>query len=232
MMTEDTSGKETFEEFRKSFFYGARHDPNFKHIKEFSDKDGGDFFQILLQKIAAGFDSGDFSQMKDHVLEWQSKAHSEQKGFEYEDGPFTRPEKPLSESRLSLLTSTGHFIEGQDPEPFGVKNMSQEEAVSRIMEFIKEKPALSAIPKDIPVENLRVRHGGYDIKGVQADPDVALPIRRLRELEQEGIIGQLTENAYSFTGACSQKYLLKKAGPEWANLLKEQSTDVALLVPV
>ncbi|MCP4352433.1 MAG: hypothetical protein GY795_43795 [Desulfobacterales bacterium] len=231
-MTEDTGRQETFEAFKKSFFYGSRHDPNFKFIEHFSDKEAGDFFQILLQKISQGFDSHDFSQTAEHVLAWQAKAYSHQKGFEYTEGPFTRPEKPVSESRVALLTSTGHFAEGDDPEPLGVKNMSQEEAVNRVMEFIKEKPKLSAIPKDIPVENLRVRHGGYDISGVQADPDVAFPIRQLRELEKEGIIGQLAENAYSFVGACSQMHLLKKSGPEWTGLFKEQATDAALLVPV
>ncbi|MGO1469365.1 MULTISPECIES: hypothetical protein [Bacillota] len=41
--------------------------------------------------------------------------------------------------------------------------MTQQEAINRIGEFIKEKPTLSFIPKDTPVDKLYVRHGGYDI---------------------------------------------------------------------
>jgi hypothetical protein len=54
----------------------------------------------------------------------------------------------------------------------------------------------------------------------------------LRELEQEGTIGELAENAYSFVGACAQTRLLKHSGPQWVGMLKQEAIDVALLVPV
>ena len=36
-MAEGTGRQETFAEFKKSFFYGSRHNPNFKFIKDFSE---------------------------------------------------------------------------------------------------------------------------------------------------------------------------------------------------
>ena len=54
--------------------------------------------------------------------------------------------------------------------------MTQEEASDRIGEFLKAEPSLSAIPFETPEENLRVRHGGYDIRSAQADPNVVFPI--------------------------------------------------------
>jgi hypothetical protein len=131
-----------------------------------------------------------------------------------------------------LIASTGHFAAGKDPKPFGVEDMTQEEAAKRINDFLKAEPTLMAIPVDIPRDQLRVRHGGYDIRGVQADPNVALPLDHLQALEEESLIGELLPNAYSFVGAASQLRILNHAGPKWVNLLKDQDVDVAMLVPV
>jgi hypothetical protein len=123
-------------------------------------------------------------------------------------------------------------VAGHDPEPFGVKEMTQEEAITRIGDFLKAAPDLSPIPFDTPEDELRVRHAGYDIRGVQADPAVALPLVPLRELQQEGTIGSLTDAAYSFVGATAQTRLLTQNGPEWVEMLRQQDVDAALLVPV
>ena len=121
---------------------------------------------------------------------------------------------------------------GEDPEPFGVKDMTQDEAVRRIDDFLKAEPTLTAIPMDTPQDELRVRHGGYDIRGVQADPNVAFPVDRLREFTDQGLIGKLLSNAYSFVGAAAQFRIINHAGPKWVDLLKAQNVDAALLVPV
>jgi len=232
-MDNDNFEKESFEAFKKSFFYGSRTDMNFKFLANLSDEEAGEFFQDLLWKLGDAADDGNFERITDHVHDWQIRGYADEKEhFAYTEGPFTPLKKPVSESRLALLASSGHFVEGDDPEPFGVKNMTQEEAMKRIFEFLKEKPKLSHIPKNTPENKLRVRHGGYDIRGVQADPNTALPITRLLELEKDGIIGQLTPEAYSFTGACAQTRLLKQTGPEWVTLFKAQEIDAALLVPV
>jgi D-proline reductase (dithiol) PrdB len=160
------------------------------------------------------------------------KAYDRKGKWEYDQGPFTPLRKPLSESRLALITSSGHFVEGRDPEPFGVKDMTQAEAVQRIDDFLKAEPELSIIPVDTPLEKLRVRHGGYDITGAQADPDVAFPIRRLKELEKLGAFEKLSDEAYSFVGAASQTRILNHVGPQWVDRLKGQGVDVAMMVPL
>jgi hypothetical protein len=229
----DSPKPESFEEFKKSFSYGSRNDLNFKFLTKLSDDQAARFFQDLLWKIGAAFDDGHFAQIVEHVCEWQEKAYSsEDKKFTYADGPFTPYKKRLSDSRLALITSTGHFVAGNDPEPLGAKNMTQQEAIEKIMEFVREAPQLSSLPVDTPEDRLRVRHGGYDIRGVQADPNVAFPLQRLLELEHEGAIGLLIRQAYSFVGACSQKRLLQQTGPQWVEIFKQQPVDVALLVPV
>jgi len=224
--------QETFEEFKNSFAYGSRTDLNFKFIKSLSNEAAAQFFQDLLWKLGDSFSDGNFDRVMEHVYAGQVQAYSGEGEWRYDDGPFTPLQKPLSTSRLALLTSSGHFVEGDDPEPFGVKNMTQAEAIDRIDDFLKTEPQLSAIPSDIPGEKLRVRHGGYDIRGVQADPNVAFPIDRLQTLQQEGAIGELAPYAYSFVGSCSQMRLTKRTAPEWVKQLQEQAIDVALLVPV
>ena len=229
----DTPKAESFEDFKKSFSYGSRTDLNFKFLAKLSDDHAAKFFQDLLWKLGDAFDDGNFAQIVEHVCEWQKQAYfSEEKKFTYDDGPFTPFQKRVSDSRLALITSTGHFVEGKDPEPLGAKNMTQQEAIERIGEFVKEAPQLSTLPVDTPEDKLRVRHGGYDIRGVQADPNVAFPLQRLLDLEREGVVGQLIRQAYSFVGACSQKRLLKQTGPQWIEIFKQQPMDAALIVPV
>lgn len=223
---------ETLEAFKNSFNYGSRSDLNFKFLRGFSPEEAGQFFQDLLWKIGDFMDDGDSSRIIDHVFESQQKGYAGEGRFIYEDAPFTKPEKPVSQIRLALISSSGHFVEGDDPKPFGSENMTQKEAEERIDDFIKIEPELSAIPVNTVEGRLRVRHGGYDIRGALADPNVNFPITRLNELQAEGKIGEVFPTAYSFVGACSQIRLQKHTGPRWVKMFQEQNIDAVLLVPV
>jgi hypothetical protein len=230
-MSDDTQ-QETFEAFKNSFAYGSRTDLNFKFLKGLPVEDAAQFFQDLLWKLGDSFNDGQFDRVVDHVYRWQSNAYAGAGHWTYTEGPFTPLQKPVGASRLALITSSGHFVEGDDPKPFDVNNMTQKEAIERISEFIRAEPQLSAIPIETPKEKLRVRHGGYDIRATQADANVAIPLEILRDLEQEGHIGELAPEAYSFVGACSQVRLNKRTGPQWVEMLQQQAIDIALLVPV
>ena len=223
---------ETFEEFKNSFSYGSRTDMNFKFIKALSDVEAGKFFQELLWKLGDASNDGHVDQVLKHIYQWQVRAYSGKSRWQYDDAPFTTLNKPLSESRIGLLTTSGHFVEGDDPEPFGVKEMSLEEAQTRISEFLKADPVLSVIPVDLPREKLRVRHGGYDIRAALDDFNVVLPIDRIGELQRDGLIGQALGNSYSFVGACAQRSLVNDIAPQWAEMLKAQGVDGMILVPV
>ena len=224
--------KETFEEFKNSFNYGSRSDLNFKFLKNLSDEDASRFFQELLWRMGDVLNDGDFSRVVEHIYQTQAKAYAGAGKFIYEDSPFTLLKAPLSQLRLGLMSSSGHFVDGNDPKPFGVENMSQKEAEARIDDFLKVEPQLSVISMDTPEERLRVRHGGYDVRGSMADPNVNFPLSRLRELQKEGRIGELASDAYSFVGATSQLRLLNHTGPGWVKLFREQKIDAFLLVPV
>jgi len=227
---------ETFEEFRKSFSYGDRSDLDFKFIKSLSDDEAAQFLAELLAHIGDAYDHARLADIIDHVIDWQARAYTPapdaKRTWVYEDGPFTAPAKPLADSRVALLTSSGHFAHDDDPEPFGVVGMTQQEAEDRISEFLKVPPELSQVPVSSAPNELRVRHGGYDVTSAGLDHNVTFPLDVLHELQADGVIGELHSEAYSFMGAAAQMRLQKETAPEWAEMLRDAEVDVVLLVPV
>lgn len=227
---------ESFEEFKNSFSYGSRSDLSFKFLKRLSPEDAAEFFRRLLEEVGHTFDDGDLGRIHRLVYQAQVEGYAPEPGtppaFVYEGGPFARMSRPLGEARVGLLTSSGHFTEGDDPEPFGVEDMTQEEAASRIEDFLRAAPELSEIHRDVDADRLRVRHGGYDIRSADLDYNVTLPRDALVEAEADGRIGEFAETMYSFVGATSQVRLRKHVLPGWIERLHSDELDALLLVPV
>lgn len=236
-MTQDSpEHRETLAEFKDSFFYGARSDLNVKFLADLTTDEAGEFIAEMLGLVGEVLDDGDPSPLVERFVAWQRRAygaHLDQKAkFTYDDGPFAALAKPVEECRVALVTSSGHFVDGDDPRPFGVVDMSQAEAEARISEFLRAEPTLSAIPVDTAPDRLRVRHGGYPVGAVRKDYQVALPIEHLADLARRGVIGELAPRAYSFVGAASQLRLRDRVAPEWAETLQADDVDLVLLVPV
>jgi len=229
---------ESIAELRSSFMYGRRSNLNFKFVRDLSDAEFGDFLEELFDGVAQTSDDGDSDRIVDIAYRWQVHAYFGHLGdpndfqHRHDDTPLAEFNKPLSECRVALLTSSGHFVDGDDPQPFGEVAMTQAEAEGRIGEFLRVAPELSSIPVDTPADKLRVRHGGYPVQAAVADHQVNLPLGHLRTLVEEGVIGELAPTAYSFVGATSQVRLKKEVAPAWAEQMKKQAVDVVLLVPV
>ncbi|GMQ92636.1 MAG: hypothetical protein BMS9Abin12_0113 [Acidimicrobiia bacterium] len=232
----DSSAPESFESFRRSFSYGKRNDLNFKFFKSMSDDDVASMLQTLLDGLGDAYDTGDVLPLIEAAYEAQVAGYSPAPGapppkYMYDDGPFTPLGTTVTEARVGLLTTSGHFVAGDDPEPFGEVAMTQKDAVARISEFLRETPVLSEIPSDTPTSDLRVRHGGYDIRSASRDPNVTFPIDRLREARQDGRLRSLPDTFFSFPGATSHGRL-RQVLPDWVERLHGQDIDVLLLVPV
>lgn len=226
---------ESFEAFRKSFFYGVRSDLNFKFFKDLSDDQIASFLQTLLGRLGDAYDTGDVLPLIQAAYEAQVEGYAPDPDtppkFLYSNGPFAPYETSVAEARMGLLTTSGHFVTGDDPEPFGEKAMTQAEAVARIGEFLSAGPVLSEIPSDTPTSKLSVRHGGYDITSTARDPNVAFPLDRLREARDDGRVGSLAETFFSFPGATAHGRL-RQALPRWVEKIHDEDIDVMLLVPV
>lgn len=235
-MVDDDNHVETLAEFKDSFFYGSRSNLNVKFLAKLSAEEAGDFIEDMLAAISGMLDDGDPATVIDRFIEWQRTAYrpsgDAKPRFSYPSGPFTPTARPVAESRVALVTSSGHFVNGDDPEPLGVVDMSPEEAEARINEFLRAEPSLSTIPIDTPPHQLEVRHGGYPVEAVRADHQVALPIEQLTAMAAQGIIGEVAPRAYSFVGATSQLRLRDQIGSEWAEILRADDVDLALFVPV
>jgi hypothetical protein len=226
---------ESLEDFKDSFSYGERSNLNFKFLRRLTQADAAEVVRRVLEEAGHLLDHGDPGPLLDLVIAAQRDAYRHpplQERYHYPDSPFTTPTRPVAEATVALLTSSGHFVDGEDPRPFGVEDMTQEEAERRIDDFLRAEPDLSTVPVSTPPKTTRVRHGGYDIGGAVLDRNVAFPIDHLRELSDDGVIGDLHPDAYSFVGAAAQGRILRHAAPAWADMLIEHGVDVVLLVPV
>lgn len=120
-MTDDSQAL-TVEELKASFFYGSRSDLNFKFLKDLSDDDFGTFLSELLDAVSQATDGDSADEIVDVAHRWQVEAYSGHLGdpedfpHRKDDTPLTVLPKPLSESRLLLITSSGHFVDGDDPQ--------------------------------------------------------------------------------------------------------------------
>ena len=226
---------ETFKDYVDSFSYGSRTDLLFKFLKNAPEEDAENFIQAVFGELGEVVDTGDLSKLFDLIYRAQLAAYSppdEDPRWKYDDSPFARLSKPLSQSRVGLLTSSGHFVEGEPHAPPELAKYTQEEATQHIGEYGRAKPFLSAVPVDLPPEQLGVHQPGYDIRAALKDRNTVMPIDRMLEMESEGVIGELARTAYSFIGLTSQIRLTKENAPEWAERVKDECWEAAVLVPV
>jgi len=129
--------------------------------------------------------------------------------------PWTEPTKPLAECRLGLVASGGIYRSGQ------------------VAFHWKDDTSVRAIPTDVPTEELRATHFAYDLTDARRDPNVVFPIDSLRRLVAEGVLGGLTDNAYTFMGGIySSRRVSEELAPHVTERLLAERADLALLVPV
>jgi D-proline reductase (dithiol) PrdB len=133
--------------------------------------------------------------------------------------PFVRPEKPLSELRLALVTTGGVHL--PDDRRFDI-----------------DDPAGDCSYREIPAdaEDLTWTHAYYADRrtgeGRRQDLDCVFPLWTLRGLVQEGIVGELNRRHLSFMGAIHDTTGLEEStAPEAAGLLSADAVDAVLLTP-
>ena len=139
--------------------------------------------------------------------------------LEYDDTPWTPMAKPLSESKLGLVTTAGLHVRGD--KPF-IPNQPGGDTSNRII-------ARNTNGQDIVQSHASI---GFDHTGIYRDINVTFPIERLNELESQGKIGSLSENYYSYMGALRDVTgIIENTGPDVAQRLKNDGVEVVLLTP-
>jgi D-proline reductase (dithiol) PrdB len=97
--------------------------------------------------------------------------------------PWTRSSVPLAASKIAVVTTAGFYAKGQSP-------------------FLEGSPAgdwsYRVIPREIPVGKLNWSKFTVDKRLGLLDPNMLLPLDRLAELKEQGVVGSLAANHYSF----------------------------------
>jgi len=140
--------------------------------------------------------------------------------IETEDAiPWAPFEKPLSGCKVSLVTTAG--VHHKDQMGFDIHDADGD-------------PTFRVIDASRPIEDLMITHDYYDHSDADRDINIVFPIERLKELENEGVIGRAATMHYGFMGHITGRHvqtLLNKSAPEVAMRLKADGVDAVVLVP-
>lgn len=82
---------------------------------------------------------------------------------------------------------------------------------------------------DLQGADYEISHGGYDPQFVRQDPDRLVPLDVLRDLEREGVIGELHNQFISTSGLSNPLSNTRRMGREMAAKAKELGIDAIIL---
>ena len=128
--------------------------------------------------------------------------------------PFVRLNKPLSECRVSLL-STAAIQKREDKL------------------FWRGAVDYRVIPDDIDHNEVVMSHSSvnFDRSGFQQDLNICFPLERLHDLAARDIIGSIGKYHFSVIGG-SEPEKLEDSAREIARSLKNDNVDVLFLIPI
>jgi D-proline reductase (dithiol) PrdB len=131
--------------------------------------------------------------------------------------PFMPARRALPMLNLALISSAGAYIDGTSP--FDTSSASGD-------------LTFREIPIEVEPSDLRFAARGYDPAAVRKDVNSQLPIARLLEFEQNGIIGQLNPVYWSFAGFITDATkLVEELVPKLIDRIRRYEVQAALLVP-
>ncbi len=131
--------------------------------------------------------------------------------------PLAKLYKPLSESRLTFVSTAG--VQPKGTLPF--------DTVHPVGDYTFRR-----VPSDSKPSNLEIHQLKYPTAGARRDLNVIFPIERLQELASEGVIGKLAPNFFSFIGYNMDAERLERTFAEdIADAVEADGADVALMAP-
>jgi D-proline reductase (dithiol) PrdB len=134
--------------------------------------------------------------------------------------PWAPLRAPLARARLALVSSAGFVLPGQPP--FDESRRGGD-------------PSFREIPFDADPATLVDTHRSesFDHAGMRADPNLAFPLDRARELAERGRIGSVNARHWSFMGSLTAPgRFVAESLPRMAAAAVADGVDAALLVPV
>lgn len=128
--------------------------------------------------------------------------------------------KPIGEARIAVVTTAALHTPDQPPFDVSIKGGDWSYRV---------------LDADVDLSNLRIAHrsDAFDMRGLETDKNLALPLDRLRALAREGAIGEVAPRHFSFMGSIiAPGRLIAESAPAVANVLRGDGVDAVLLTPV
>lgn len=136
--------------------------------------------------------------------------------------PFTPLKKPLRECTVALVSTAG--VARNDDRPF-------DQDGERCDPWWGD-PSFRAIPLGTTEQDVRLYHLHIDPRFGEADLDVVLPMRRLAELADAGVVGRPAPTHYSVMGyILKPKDLVETTAPAMAERMRAEGVGAAALVP-
>ncbi len=127
--------------------------------------------------------------------------------------PWTPLKKPIAQCKVALMSSGGLLYRDQP-------------------RFHREDATYREIPKSATQEDIAVWHFGYRTADAEKDHNCVFPLARMRELEADGTIGEMSDPAYSFMGGIySARKVRDELAPRIADELKREQIDAFYLGP-
>jgi D-proline reductase (dithiol) PrdB len=138
--------------------------------------------------------------------------------------PWAPVTKPLSESKVALLSTAGLSMKGDTP--FDMDGERKRPTWG--------DPSWRRISADATSDTILANHLHIDTGFIERDLNVALPLDRLRALADAGVIGSVADTHYSIMGfqGSDSSTLENESGPAIAAAMKSEEVDLALLAPV
>lgn len=131
--------------------------------------------------------------------------------------PFTPMRRALPMLNLALISSAGAYIDGT--EPFDLDSRDGD------INFRE-------IPVEVEAEDLLYAAKGYDSDAVKTDRNSLIPIERLLEYEENGVIGRLNNVWWSLSSYIPNAALVaNELAPKIAERLEKNEVQAALLIP-
>ena len=128
--------------------------------------------------------------------------------------------KPLNQARVALVTTAG--LHTREQPDFDYSNK-------------RGDTSFREIPNAIETRTLRESHrsNAFDHRGLESDRNLAFPLDRFRELQTQGIIGELNHRHFSFMGSIvGPRLLIEQSAPRVARMLRDDGVDAVFLTPV
>jgi D-proline reductase (dithiol) PrdB len=131
--------------------------------------------------------------------------------------PLAKLKKPLAESRLTFVSTSG--VQPKGTLPF--------DTVHPVGDYTFRR-----VPSDSKPSNLEIHQLKYPTADAEKDLNVIFPVERLQELAKEKVIGGLTRNFFSFIGYNMDAERLEKTlAEDIADAVEAEKPDAALLAP-